>query len=489
MSLLFVLLISSFAFAQDTTQAPEVVSVSPDPVVEETAPIEKIVLLAENIAVEETTPLEPAVEVTSKVVPIQELPIVEETTPPETIEEVIPAEDVTPKVVEETVPLTEPVAEQPTAEEEIIGKTEEVTNLIEKTQNPTEEIMDVPENKKNTTLPVEETIIPVEVVETPTKEDTLIPVEETVNTPTQDVITGDVVAPIVEKKTELLQEKKNPIKSVLKIVIGALTYIKGEVVDIQAQLSDKNDVPLAQQSVDLTLDGNTVSTKTTDEQGNVEFEWDTSPFSPGVYVVGVDFAGSADFEASISSTEVIIQEKPIKNEIAADTIIPATKADSKKKIQEKKNCFEEKREETIYTLGLCTEQKATLVCENSALNSTCKHVMMPQEVECVTGKEKREVSKQKCETVGYTIDTNEAIVDLNTPGFGCLSEQKGKKVVMTCDSIFDGNGDGVCSSGESCVRYEVEGKNVKKQEKNSKENFKEVDESFFVKRSLEEVVQ
>ena len=61
-------------------------------------------------------------------------------------------------------------------------------------------------------------------------------------------------------------------------------------------------------------------------------------------------------------------------------------------------------------------------------------------------------------------------------------------VVITCDSRFDGNNDGVCSSGESCMQYRVEKGNVQTLMKNSRDDFVASDDSFFLEElKMEEV--
>ena len=54
---------------------------------------------------------------------------------------------------------------------------------------------------------------------------------------------------------------------------------------------------------------------------------------------------------------------------------------------------------------------------------------------------------------------------------------------------YDGNGDGICTSGESCMKFVVNGDSFEKYEKNSEENFKDDDDSFFLQRASAEVLK
>ncbi len=91
------------------------------------------------------------------------------------------------------------------------------------------------------------------------------------------------------------------------------------------------------------------------------------------------------------------------------------------------------------------------------------------------------------------IDKNKAIIDkqveLEYAGYQCTANEYDEVVIVICDSIYDGNGDGICQSGESCMKFEIDGKDVKKYEKNSKHEFMESDDSFFVDKVKVEVLE
>ena len=67
----------------------------------------------------------------------------------------------------------------------------------------------------------------------------------------------------------------------------------------------------------------------------------------------------------------------------------------------------------------------------------------------------RNVQKNRtiCRNAGFTINSAGAIKKINfdKAGYYCTSDIN----IITCDSVYDGNGDGICDSGESCVKFEA----------------------------------
>lgn len=70
---------------------------------------------------------------------------------------------------------------------------------------------------------------------------------------------------------------------------------------------------------------------------------------------------------------------------------------------------------------------------------------------------KEHVINKLCEeTGGYTINNSKNSYYCNAKSWGRCS-QASKKTVM-CDSRYDGNGDGICQSGESCITIDLTNK-------------------------------
>lgn len=83
-----------------------------------------------------------------------------------------------------------------------------------------------------------------------------------------------------------------------------------------------------------------------------------------------------------------------------------------------------------------------------------------------------------CAITAYTVT---GAGTMNTTGYNCSVTDNGK-VYLTCDSIYDGNGDGICTSGESCIQFGIVGTYITRKERNSQDQWVDHDDSFFLPR-------
>jgi len=92
--------------------------------------------------------------------------------------------------------------------------------------------------------------------------------------------------------------------------------------------------------------------------------------------------------------------------------------------------------------------------------------------------------------VTYEVCTRTGVYEIGNKTFNfrdnwqCSFELNNTCVV--CDSTKDGNGDGICHSGESCIKWCRTSQGLTKYEKNSRDDFVKVDNSF---RRTKEVPQ
>ena len=70
----------------------------------------------------------------------------------------------------------------------------------------------------------------------------------------------------------------------------------------------------------------------------------------------------------------------------------------------------------------------------------------------------------------------------------CSYESEDNKAIILCDSKSDGNNDGVCQPGESCIKFIVSKDEIKQLFRNSRKDFVENDESFQQKKLVLEVI-
>lgn len=98
-----------------------------------------------------------------------------------------------------------------------------------------------------------------------------------------------------------------------------------------------------------------------------------------------------------------------------------------------------------------------------------------------------EVQKTKKQCRARSLQINDKY-NLPLDEYSCLPTEENGVIIIICDSKKDGNGDGICQSGESCMKYEFSDDKMQQYEKNSQEEFLSSDETFFLERITVEVI-
>lgn len=110
-----------------------------------------------------------------------------------------------------------------------------------------------------------------------------------------------------------------------------------------------------------------------------------------------------------------------------------------------------------------------------------------------TGEQTVQKSKEVCRDM-----TMDIILDGPTPKnynleYGdwgkCTYTSEDTTLIITCDSKLDGNNDGICKPGESCVQFRITTNGVQRFEKNSRYDWVEHDDTFVEERLQMEVVK
>jgi len=148
-------------------------------------------------------------------------------------------------------------------------------------------------------------------------------------------------------------------------------------------------------------------------------------------------------------------------------------------VQQVEECVDFVVEEMTY--GTCLLNRTVFDCVDAPLNLSCSvRVVNYRNDTCVVGLEN--VTLERCVVTGYLIDT----VRVSTEGYSCRVTEDNVTLIL-CDSLYDGNGDGLCSSGESCVKFSVVGDVVERQERNSQDVWVDTDTTYFLSRASSEV--
>lgn len=148
-------------------------------------------------------------------------------------------------------------------------------------------------------------------------------------------------------------------------------------------------------------------------------------------------------------------------------------------------------EEPVY--GTCQHDYIKTVCDDYPINKSCHEEKEIREYDCQTGTEKLTNSKEVCEPKALQItkeDTTKITETgkINFKDWGlCSYEKQDTTITVTCDSKYDGNSDGICQPGESCTKFVITPETVTRYIKNSREDFVEEDDSFFLNKLEYEV--
>lgn len=135
--------------------------------------------------------------------------------------------------------------------------------------------------------------------------------------------------------------------------------------------------------------------------------------------------------------------------------------------------------ETQPVIGTCSIPRT--ICVNESGGESCQSY--DEEIsDCTLSFEKVPVTKNSCITTGYIINQDTKIT---TTDYICSIISND----LVCDSKYDGNGDGICQSGETCLKYVIIDNSVSVLQKNSEETFTEKSESFFLESAKVEDIK
>lgn len=158
------------------------------------------------------------------------------------------------------------------------------------------------------------------------------------------------------------------------------------------------------------------------------------------------------------------------------SLISAIVVDGNVTVNEIKDCYTEfydetedifdyvARERDVY--GSCIYYLNTTKCNDEPFNTSCYINTTEKGFQCAIGKESYQnyekvseqiVQKNKtvCTKKAYTIDIagSGKKIDFAKSGYYCNLEGN----ILTCDSVHDGDGNGVChpGGGETCIKFEL----------------------------------
>lgn len=237
----------------------------------------------------------------------------------------------------------------------------------------------------------------------------------------------------------------------------------GDNIPFTAQLTDENG-PLTGELVDFTVEGSTIGTIVSDENGEASLLW--QPSEAGYTEVGARYQGSPVYASSEDTSAVNVLEGILKEEQTCQTIL---------------------WQEDEPTAGTCSVNDTAITCSDFPVNLSCSSSTYERNYTCMRSNIVTK-SREECVTTGYTIADR---VQLSTSEYTCSATEQGSDTVVICDSRFDGDGNGQCAEhgGETCLRYIVHADgSYELSERNSGLEFVAASDKFFLEKPIVEVL-
>ena len=124
-------------------------------------------------------------------------------------------------------------------------------------------------------------------------------------------------------------------------------------------------------------------------------------------------------------------------------------------IQPIQKCSIETTPTKVQIMGLKTIYQNETICSDEPINKSCSKHEVTYNQKIVIGGYTDLVNTTNCVTTGYNLSGK--MIDFENTNYTCGLTQR----EITCDSKYDGDGDGVCESGESCTRININDSSIK----------------------------
>lgn len=262
---------------------------------------------------------------------------------------------------------------------------------------------------------------------------------------------------------------------------------------------------MPEKEINVYLNDEKIGVLATDDDGLAEMIYDTSVLQPGYYNVEVVFEGDSRFERSsdmqlldLSSSEQIStgnsgSEQELKNTIG-DTMVAIADLEGYSTVEKSKNpvietlltCKSIPYKGKKFVSDVCHETKTIRNCIDDRNDTSCSVGSINYTTKCNTRIEWEDRVKKECRTKGYIIDNK---IKISSSDYNCSASRSNGQITVICDSLHDGDGNGICSSGESCLKYEIDKTQITKFEKNSRNDFTRADDTFFKISPSAEVIR
>ena len=182
--------------------------------------------------------------------------------------------------------------------------------------------------------------------------------------------------------------------------------------------------------------------------------------------------------------------------ILAISIVAITRAQvSKIGLTQVNDCKDIEWETEEPIMGTCQREIVNTICDDPPQNQSCYQETNYYDYPCQTGTKKVQHSDRACSPKAFEVTKEDSgrIMEKGRITFDnwglCSYEKEGDTLIILCDSKYDGNNDGVCQSGESCIKFVIDENGVQRTLRNSQDDFTEEDQSFKLDKLGYEVVE
>lgn len=299
------------------------------------------------------------------------------------------------------------------------------------------------------------------------------------NNNTEPVSLNPIETPVAETAPSTPPIIANPpntkptlLHTMLTLILDKVHALQGDVVNINARLSYENDSPIVNEPIQFYANSQQIGVEKTTDSGLAELFWNTSPFSPGNYRVRATYAGNTRQSTVATSSELTIDSPTI----TAAVVAPA--------VRHIESCTNSIVSEEQTVRDTCTINVTKKICTDEPVNQTCTDDIKSVSYLCNPHDTIISRTEEHCRTSAIVVNN---AIRINVEDYVCTT-QEDAQITVLCDSRFDGNGDGTCTSGESCLRFTIRGNNIVKEEKNSHDDFVAHDDKYFVPQATIEVM-
>lgn len=105
-----------------------------------------------------------------------------------------------------------------------------------------------------------------------------------------------------------LPKNQSLLTTILSLVAQKITALVGEIISLEATLTDENITPLPNKKINFYSD-KSLGSRLTDTAGKAQLEWDTSSWLPGVYTISAQYEGDETTKPASAEIQVTLQEK------------------------------------------------------------------------------------------------------------------------------------------------------------------------------------